>query len=267
MLKKQISVMGVLNVTPDSFFDGGKYQLAQQAVDQALAMQSAGADIIDIGGESTRPGAAEVSIEDELQRVIPVINAIREQSDILISIDTSKPEVMSEAINAGANIINDVRALSAEGALNVACELDVPVCLMHMQGQPRSMQIAPSYDNVVQDVLNYLLQKIEACLQVGIKKENIWIDPGFGFGKTVQHNLTLLKHLSVFVETGYPVLAGLSRKSLLATLLNAEVQDRLAGSLALASIAAMNGANIIRAHDVSETVHVAKVCHAVKSAE
>ena len=267
IVNKSVSIMGVLNVTPDSFFDGGQYNKLESAVDQALAMKRAGADIIDIGGESTRPGAPLVSEAEELERVLPVITAIRQVSDIKISVDTSKPEVMRQAVCAGANIINDVRALTQEGALQAANELGVPVCLMHMQGEPGYMQDRPKYDSVVDEVFAYLMSQADRCLVAGIKKEQIWIDPGFGFGKTLAHNLSLLKHLQCFVDSGYPVLVGMSRKSMLGAILDVPVEERLAGSLALAAIATMNNAAIIRAHDVRETVHVAKVCQAVKNAE
>lgn len=264
---KQVLVMGVLNVTPDSFFDGGQYASLEAAVDQALAMARDGADIIDIGGESTRPGAPYVSIEDEIKRVVPVIEAIRKQSDIRISVDTSKPEVMRQAVASGANIINDVRALTENGALETAVELGVPVCLMHMQGAPDSMQNKPTYESVVDEVFAYLMTQVDRCLAAGIKKEQIWIDPGFGFGKTLAHNLSLLKHLQRFVNTGYPVLAGMSRKSMIGTMLDVPVEERLAGSLAVANIAIMNGASIIRVHDVKETAETVKVCLAVNDAE
>jgi len=275
--KKRALVMGVLNVTPDSFFDGGKYVSVARAVEQALAMQEAGADIIDIGGESTRPGAPPVSIDDELNRIIPVIEAIRAHSnvrsetgskiktEIKISVDTSKADVMRLAVAAGANIINDVRALSEEGALDAAVELGVPVCLMHMQGDPVDMQDKPQYGSVVDEVLAYLLKKVNVCVNAGMEKDQIWIDPGFGFGKSLAHNLSLLKHLKKFADTGFPVLAGLSRKSMLGAILDIPVEERLAGSLALANIAVMNGASIIRAHDVKETVHVVKVCAALNN--
>jgi len=269
-VKKPISVMGVLNVTPDSFFDGGQYVSLQQAVDQALAMQQAGASIIDVGGESTRPSAPFVPVEEELNRVIPVIEAIRAQTEILISVDTSKPEVMYEAVRAGANVINDVRALSQKGALEAAvslAELGVSVCLMHMQGDPDTMQDKPRYMSVVDDVFAYLMSKVDRCLLAGIKKDQIWIDPGFGFGKTLQHNLSLLKHLPRFADTGYPVLVGMSRKSMIGAILDLPVEERLAGSLALASIAAINGASIVRVHDVNETSQVVKICEAVLAAE
>ena len=267
MLDSHFNIMGVLNVTPDSFFDGGEYSNVALAVQQALRMESAGANIIDIGGESTRPGAADVEAEQELARVLPVIEAIRKQSDILISVDTSKAVVMKAAIEAGANIINDVRALSEPGSMEAAISLNVPVCLMHMRGQPRTMQGAPLYQDVVQEVLTYLVDQAQECACQGIKKENIWIDPGFGFGKTLDHNLSLLKHLDRFVDTGYPVLVGMSRKTMIGAMLGVSVNERLAGSLALATIACLKGAAIIRVHDVEETAHVVKVCHAFKIAK
>jgi len=266
MENTQIKIMGVLNVTPDSFFDGGQYTHVSSAVEQAIKLINAGASIIDIGGESTRPGADSVSLDEELNRVIPVIEAIRKQSDIAISIDTSKPEVMTLAISAGANIINDVCALRQSGALQTAAELNVPVCLMHMLGEPRSMQKDPQYDDVVSEVGTFLQDRVKCCINAGIKTENIWLDPGFGFGKTLEHNLSLLKHLDDFVNTGHPILVGMSRKSMLAGILNVAPEDRLVGSLTLATIAIMNGAAIVRVHDVNETVQVLKVCEAVMQA-
>ena len=265
--KSDVLVMGVLNVTPDSFFDGGRYASHNNAIEQALGMQEAGADIIDIGGESTRPGAAPVSVEEEIRRVVPVIKAIRQHSQIKISVDSSKPEVMRQSVAAGADFINDVRALCEPGAMKAAVELNVPVCLMHMQGQPDYMQDKPRYSVVVDEVLAFLLARVQRCQIAGIKKENIWLDPGFGFGKSLEHNLSLLKHLSVFSEQGYPVLVGMSRKSMIGAILDVPVEERLAGSLALAGIAVMNGASIIRAHDVKETKHIVKICRAVKQAE
>lgn len=259
--------MGVLNVTPDSFSDGGQYNSVKAAVDQALAMQQAGADIIDIGGESTRPGAPEVSVEEEVRRVVPVVEAIRAQSDIKISVDTSKPEVMRQAVAAGASMINDVRALTEKGALEAAVALGVPVCLMHMQGEPDSMQDKPKYESVVDEVLAYLIAQADRCMAAGLKKQQIWIDPGFGFGKTLQHNLLLLKNVQRFVDTGHLVLVGMSRKSMIGAILGVPVEERLAGSLALASIAVMNGATVIRVHDVKETVQTVNICLAVQDAK
>jgi len=264
---KQILVMGVLNVTPDSFSDGGQYTSVDAAVNQALKMQRAGADIIDIGGESTRPGAPAVSVEEEIKRVVPVIRAIRAQSEIKISVDTSKPEVMRQAVAAGANLINDVRALTEKGALQTVAALGVPVCLMHMQGNPDSMQNDPRYVSVVEDVLRYLQQQVKRCLSAGIKEDQIWLDPGFGFGKTLAHNLSLLKHMQRFVEMGYPVLVGMSRKSMIGEILDVPVEARLTGSLALVNIAMMSGARIVRVHDVKETVQTVKICLAVLDAK
>lgn len=257
-------VMGILNVTPDSFSDGGRFQMLNQAIDQAQAMLDAGASLIDIGGESTRPGAQPVSVDEELARVIPVIEAlVARVPDVLISIDTSKPEVMRAAIGAGASMINDVCALQLPGALEAAAELNVPVCLMHMQGEPRSMQHNPSYDDVVQDVLNFFENRLCACAQAGIPKERIVLDPGFGFGKTLGHNLELLKQLDTFHALGCPVLAGMSRKSMIGLVLDKPVEERMVGSVSAAVIAAMKGAQIIRVHDVPETVDALRVVHAV----
>ncbi|MDH5436064.1 MAG: dihydropteroate synthase [Gammaproteobacteria bacterium] len=256
-------VMGVLNVTPDSFSDGGQFDTFTQAVDHVRQMSAAGADIIDIGGESTRPGAAPVSVQQELDRVIPVIEALSQE--VTFSIDTSKPEVMRAAVKAGAGIINDVCALRGEGALQVVAELGVPVCLMHMQGEPRTMQTAPRYTDVVHEIKAFFLERVEACNKAGIQKNNIIIDPGFGFGKTLQHNLLLLKHLKVFVDTGFPVLAGISRKSMFGQLLDLPVDERSAASLAAAVVAVMSGARIIRTHDVKPTVEALKVCYSIQS--
>lgn len=259
--------MGILNVTPDSFSDGGRYDRPGAAIEQVRRMVAEGADIIDIGGESTRPGAPDVPLDEELQRVIPVIEAIRRESDISISVDTSKPAVMREAIQAGASLINDVRALQEPGALETAAELGVPVCLMHMQGQPRTMQASPHYDDVVQEVRDFLLQRVEACRTAGIAQENLILDPGFGFGKTLQHNLRLLRELGTFVETGYPVLVGVSRKSMIGKLLNDRaVDERVAASVGLATLAGWLGAAILRVHDVQETADALAMCRAVQQA-
>lgn len=256
-------VMGILNVTPDSFFDGGKFDVVNKAVEHARQMSADGAEIIDIGGESTRPGAAPVSVQQELDRVIPVIEILGEE--FTVSIDTSKPEVMRTAVKAGASIINDVHALRAKGALEAVAELDVPVCLMHMQGESRTMQIEPQYINVVQEIKAFLLERVELCKKAGIQKDKIMIDPGFGFGKTLQHNLLLLKHLKVFVETGFPVLVGVSRKSMFGQLLDLPVDERGHASLAAAVVAVMNGAQIIRTHDVKSTIEAIKVCYSIQS--
>ncbi len=257
-------VMGVLNVTPDSFSDGGQFNSLDQALEHALVMEADGAAIIDVGGESTRPDANSVSIDEELERVIPVIEAIRTESRVPISIDTSKPEVMKAAVSAGADIINDVRALQAHGALKVAAELQVPVCLMHMQGMPDTMQKQPIYHSVADDIKSFFQQRLAACINAGILRENIIIDPGFGFGKTLEHNLKLLKNLSSFSDLDAPILVGVSRKSMLGMLLDVPVEKRLHGSIALAVLAVWQGAAIIRTHDVKETVDAVHVCSAIK---
>lgn len=252
----------MLNITPDSFSDGGNFLSAQSALDHAMAMVEAGASIIDIGGESTRPGASAVSVDEELARVIPMIEALR-SIPAVISIDTSKAEVMTAAVNAGAGLLNDVRALQEPGTLEAAAELQVPVCLMHMQGLPRTMQQTPHYDDVVEDVYTFLAQRVEACEAVGIDRARILLDPGFGFGKSLQHNLTLLAQLGRFTEMGLPLLVGLSRKSMLGTILDKQVDERLYGSLAVATLAAWQGADIIRVHDVAESADVIRVVTAV----
>lgn len=253
-------VMGILNTTPDSFSDGGRFYAASPALDHALRLVEEGADIIDVGGESTRPGAAAVAVEDELQRVIPVIESIRQRSDIAISIDTSKTDVMRAAVMAGANMVNDVNALQAQGAVTACAQLGVPVCVMHMQGEPRTMQTNPQYDNVVDDVKSFLQQRIASCVQGGIEHHNIIIDPGFGFGKTLAHNLLLLKYLNAFSALNLPVLVGLSRKSMLGQMLDVDVDQRLPGSIAAAVLAWTKGARIFRVHDVRPTVDALKVC-------
>jgi dihydropteroate synthase len=256
-------IMGVLNITPDSFSDGGKFIGREAAIEHALAMVEAGAAIIDIGGESTRPGAAEVSVDEELARVIPVIEALSATIPAIISIDTSKPQVMAAAVSAGAGLINDVRALQEPGAVDTVAGLAVPVCLMHMQGQPRTMQQNPQYQDVVEEVYGFLMQRVAVCEQHGIARERLLLDPGFGFGKSLQHNLRLLAHLERFHQAGLPLLVGMSRKSMLGMILDKPVEERLYGSLALAAIAAWQGAQVIRVHDVAETVDVVKVVAAV----
>lgn len=260
------AVMGILNVTPDSFSDGGRYDNPNIALRQAATMADEGAGIIDVGGESTRPGAADVGVQEELDRVIPVIEAIRGISDVLISVDTSKPEVMRAAVAAGAAMINDVRALQEEGALAAAAELQVPVCIMHMQGQPRSMQESPRYDDVVADVAAFLDARIDACVRAGIPEELLIVDPGFGFGKTHAHNLRLLANLGQLAVRGRPLLVGVSRKSTLGALTERDVDQRMPASVAAAVIAVMQGAGIIRAHDVAATVDALRVVKAVKEA-
>ncbi len=257
------AVMGILNVTPDSFSDGGFFLSREQAVAHALKLAEEGADIIDVGGESTRPGAQAVSVQEELDRVIPVIEAIAKAVSIPISIDTSKPEVMRAAIHAGAGLINDVRALRETDALQTAAALQVPVCLMHMLGEPRSMQVNPVYTEVVSEVRNFLIGRIEACAAAGIPRERIVIDPGFGFGKTVEHNLALLRHLQELRGLGAALLAGLSRKSMIGALLHLPVDQRTSASVALALIAVQNGARIIRAHDVRATCDAVRMWEAV----
>jgi len=245
--------MGVLNVTPDSFSDGGDFFSVGAAVERALAMQAEGAAIIDIGGESTRPGAAPVSAEDEIRRVVPVIEALQARLTVPISIDTQKPEVMRAAVAAGAGFINDVNALRAPGALEAAAGCEVPVCLMHMQGEPRTMQADPHYDDVVDEVSAFLQQRAAACEQAGIIREHILLDPGFGFGKTLQHNLQLLARLETIGAPGFPLVVGLSRKSMIGKLLGLDVGERLAASIALAVLAIERGAALVRAHDVAPT--------------
>lgn len=259
-------VMGVLNVTIDSFSDGGRFADLDAALVQARAMVGAGAAIIDIGGESTRPGAQPVSLQQELDRVIPVIERLRAQCDVVISVDTMKPEVMLAAVRAGAGLVNDVLGLRAEGAVQAVAASGAAVCIMHMQGEPRTMQQDPHYADVVAEVGAFLQQRANECLANGIAKERICIDPGFGFGKTLQHNLVLLAQLPQLAATGYPVLAGLSRKSMLAALTGRAVHDRLAGSLALATAAVLGGARIVRAHDVAETCDAVRVAEAVRRA-
>ena len=256
-------VMGILNVTPDSFSDGGSYCQLDSAVKQAKTLLNQGAKIIDIGGESTRPGAPDVSLEDELERVIPLVKALRASSDCIISIDTSKSEVMRQAIIAGADIINDVRALQEPGAIEVLSQYpEVAICLMHMQGQPRTMQSNPHYDDLFADINEFFAERLGACEKAGIQSERIILDPGFGFGKTLAHNYQILNKFDVFNQFKLPVLAGLSRKSMIGNLLNRDTNERLAGSLAGALIAAQNGAKIIRVHDVQETVDVLSVWQA-----
>lgn len=258
------AVMGILNVTPDSFSDGGSYFATESAVDRARRMYAEGAAIIDVGGESSRPGATPVPVTEELDRVLPVIGAIHAALPVLISIDSRKPEVMRAAVSAGAGMINDVTALRAEGAIEVARDLGVPVCLMHMQGEPQTMQIAPAYRDVVEEVRDFLAQRVRVCEAKGITRDRLVIDPGFGFGKSLGHNLRLLSELGTFVALGLPVLVGLSRKSMIGTLLNKPVGGRLYGSLALSLLAALKGAELIRVHDVGPTVETLKAVAAVK---
>lgn len=257
-------IMGILNITPDSFSDGGKFNSVNAALKQARHMFEEGATILDVGGESTRPGAMPVSEQEELERVIPVIEAIAKELDVVISIDTSKPGVMYAAVNAGAHLINDVCALREEGAVDAAATLNVPVCLMHMQGKPRSMQLEPEYTNVVGEVLAFLNERRAVCLTAGLGNDKIIYDPGFGFGKNLDHNLELFAALPEFTNLDVPIMVGVSRKSMLGTILGLEVQKRLHGSTALASLAVWLGAGIIRVHDVGPTIQSIKTILAVK---
>lgn len=261
-------VMGILNTTPDSFSDGGSYYKNHRlsldlALRRAEQMLLDGAQIIDVGGESTRPGAPIVSVQEELDRVIPVVEAVVGQLGALVSVDTSSASVIRESASRGASLINDVRALQREGAVAAAAETGLPVCLMHMQGEPDTMQQNPNYSDVVEQVFGFLEARLAVCQAAGIAREQILLDPGFGFGKTLAHNLALLKHLPEFARFGLPLLVGMSRKSMVAQLLGRPVEQRLAGSLALALLAAERGAAIIRVHDVAETVDVLKVLAAV----
>jgi len=261
---KNPQIMGVLNVTPDSFSDGGRYSLVDQALNQAEQMIHDGAAIIDVGGESTRPGSLPVSTKEELKRVIPVIVKIRAQSNIIISIDTSKAEVMQQAVEAGANLINDVYALRQPGAMEMAASLKVPICLMHMQENPEKMQQSPDYKDVIGEVRQFFNERIRTCEEYGIERKNLILDPGFGFGKTLRHNLMLLANLKFLLEFGCPVLAGLSRKSMIGLILDKPVDQRLFGSVAAAVIAAQNGASIIRVHDVVESYDAIRISTAVQ---
>ncbi|KPK12868.1 MAG: dihydropteroate synthase [Acidithiobacillales bacterium SG8_45] len=257
------AVMGILNVTPDSFSDGGRFTGRDAALRQAEAMARDGAAIIDVGGESTRPGAAHVSEQEELDRVIPVVEALVSAVDVPVSIDTSKAAVMRAAARAGAAMINDIRALRGDGALAAAVELQRPVCLMHMQGQPRSMQQAPEYGDVVADVGNFLAARLRACVAAGLAEDLLVVDPGFGFGKTPGHNVELLANLRQLRSLGRPILVGLSRKSTLGALTGRDVDERMPASIAAAVIAVIQGAHIVRAHDVGETVDALRVAAAV----
>jgi dihydropteroate synthase len=260
----QPQVMGILNVTPDSFSDGGDFFAPPTALAHAVRMAEEGAAIIDVGGESTRPGAAAVAAEEELARVIPVIEAIRAALPAaVISIDTGKPVVMRAAVAAGAGLINDVRALREPGALETARELGVPVCLMHMQGEPRTMQLAPHYSDVVGEVLDFLSARIDACLRAGIPRARLLVDPGFGFGKTAAHNLQLLRRLDRLAALDCPLLVGLSRKSMIGAVLGRPAGERLYGSIALATLALCQGASIVRAHDVGATMDAVRLYRAV----
>ena len=259
-------IMGILNFTPDSFSDSGRFFRLDKALFQAEKMLNEGAAIIDIGGESTRPMAEEVSEQEELQRVVPLVEAVRQRFDCWISVDSSKALVMREAAKVGMDLINDIRALQQPNALQAAAELGLPVCIMHMQGQPRTMQANPEYTDVVQDVLAFLRNRSAECIAAGVRKENLIWDVGFGFGKTVQHNYQLLQRLTTFCEDGYPLLVGLSRKSMIGAVLDKPVEERLIGSAVGALIAAQNGARILRVHDVAATADALKVWQATINA-
>jgi dihydropteroate synthase len=259
--------MGVINTTPDSFSDGGRYDSTETAFRYAQQLIEDGADILDLGGESTRPGSRNVDLAEELSRTVPLIKAIRKISDIPISIDTNKPEVMQQAVDAGASMINSIWALQQENSLETAAKLDVPVCLMHMQGTPETMQQNPTYKDVVAEVMEFLRQRIEAAISAGIIQSNIIIDPGFGFGKTLQHNLLLLSSLAEFKSLGVPLLVGMSRKSMIGMILDKPVDARLYGSIASAVIAALLGADIVRVHDVAETIDAISIVNAMKQVQ
>jgi len=259
-------VMGVLNVTPDSFSDGGRYAGAADAIERGVAMAGEGAAIIDVGGESTRPGAADVRVQEELERVVPVVEALVRRVRVPVSVDTSKPEVMRAAIAAGASLVNDVKALRAPGALEAVAGTGAAVCLMHMQGEPRTMQQAPSYGDVVGEVRQFLAGRVRACVAAGIGRERLCVDPGIGFGKRPEHNLALLSAIGRLADPDLPVLIGVSRKSLVGIITGRPPEGRLAGSVAFAALAVMGGAAIIRAHDVAETVDAVKVASALKRA-
>lgn len=265
----RVQVMGILNVTPDSFSDGGHlYRASKLSVERALVhaatMLAEGASMIDVGGESTRPGAAPVSVQEELDRVIPVVERINAELDVVVSVDTSAPEVIREAAAAGAGLINDVRSLAREGALEAVAKTDLPVCLMHMQGaSPATMQLAPSYEDILAEVSDFLSRQVERCVAAGIARERIVLDPGFGFGKTLEHNLTLLRRMGELDALGLPLLVGTSRKSMIGQALGRDVDSRLAGSLATVALAVERGGRIIRVHDVAATVDVVRMTEAV----
>lgn len=259
-------IMGILNVTPDSFSDGGQWSDPERALERAMAMVEEGADLIDIGGESTRPGAAEVDENDELSRVIPLLERLAHRLPVPISVDTSKAAVIRAAAAAGAGLINDVYALRRPQALTAAAESQLPVCLMHMQGEPRTMQQRPAYQDVLGEVTDFLQQRMAACLSAGIERENILLDPGFGFGKSLDHNLTLLRQLPLLGQLGQPLLVGLSRKSMLGQITGRDVKQRVSASVAAALLAVQNGAWIVRVHDVAATRDALAIWRAVTQA-
>ncbi|MFT6429701.1 MAG: dihydropteroate synthase [Halopseudomonas sp.] len=258
--------MGILNVTPDSFSDGGRYLRLDQALRHVQQMLEEGATLIDVGGESTRPGADPVSASQELDRVLPVVEAISQRFDTIISVDTSTPQVMCESASAGAGMINDVRALQRDGALMAAAQTGLPVCLMHMQGEPQHMQQTPQYASVIDEVSAFLIERVTACVQAGIPANRLLLDPGFGFGKTLEHNLQLFAGIESLRPAGIHLLVGVSRKSMIGQLLGRSVDQRLAGGLALAALAVRSGARIIRAHDIAQTLDVVRMTEAVMSA-
>lgn len=259
-------VMGILNVTPDSFSDGGRYNTVEIALARAREMVADGAAFIDVGGESTRPGATPVSVEEELERVCPVVEAIARDLGVVVSVDTSSPQVMAEVVKLGAGMINDVRALQRDGAPEVVASVGVPVCVMHIQGEPDTMQDDPRYRNVRREVSSFLTERMRVIEKAGVRPDNIILDPGFGFGKSPQHNLQLLASLEQLQLLGHPILVGMSRKSMLGHITGRDVSERLPASLAAATISAMKGASIIRVHDVRETVDAVKVVTAMEEA-
>jgi dihydropteroate synthase len=259
--------MGILNITPDSFSDGGRFAQRDLALRHAEAMVIAGATLIDVGGESTRPGARTVSPVEELERVAPIVEAISRELDVIISVDTSTPAVIRETARLGAGLINDVRSLQRDGALDAAVATGLPVCLMHMRGEPTDMQNDPRYDDLLGEVSAFLRERMDACIAAGIAKEHIILDPGYGFAKTLEHNLSLFKHMEALLQLGRPLLVGVSRKSMIGKVLDKPVDQRLYGALALAGMAMIKGARILRVHDVAETVDVVRMISAVESAE
>ena len=263
VMELPVAVMGILNVTPDSFSDGGKFNEPEKAVERALEMIEEGADIIDIGGESSRPGSPRISAEEELNRVMPVLKELRERSDVTISVDTYKPEVAEKVLNAGADMINDIYGLRKEGMARVIAEHGAGVAIMHMQGDPENMQNNPTYGDVIGEIAGFLRKQVEKALDAGIDPNSIAVDPGIGFGKTVEHNLMIMNELDSFRSLGYPVLIGASRKSFIGRTLNLPVEERLEGSLAMATVAVMKGAGMIRVHDVRETVRAVRMVQAV----
>jgi len=262
---RECNIMGVLNVTPDSFYDGGEYNRVEKAVERGISMAEEGADVIDIGGESTRPGSERISTEKELERILPIIDELDERLDIPLSVDTYKPEVAEEAVKAGADIVNDVFGLRKEGMAEKISELDVPIIIMHMQGRPKNMQDSPQYEDVVDDIATYFYERIKFAKDKGIKEENIILDPGIGFGKKLHHNLEIIRRLEEFCSLGYPILLGASRKSFLGEILGKKAEERLYGSLAISALAVEKGVSILRVHDVMENKDVVQTGEALQS--